>query len=201
MYPMNFPMLTLAALLLTNAAHADTASPQATPVNKPHAEAIIEERSKEKTFDENDSKYHCDQELENSVMISRTHEGDENDETTAQCASFKQNNKTFKYEKAEAEVFEFSQSEYPNKGWFECPDNKIVVGREHDGDENGKTRYYCRGMLGIFNETILPQDRTWSEEEDESKFDVKCKEHEVLTGFYHKGDENGRSRVQCASLY
>lgn len=198
MHPYHSLALGLATALLLTAGCTPAPKP-ASPI-KPMERAQFDQQLHLESRKESNSSFHCsNKDFEDGVMFERTHSGDENGNTEVKCANFKQLDARLKYESEGATKTEFSQNNYPSGG-FVCEGDKVVVGREHDGDENGKTRYYCRGLVGRWGETIKPSDRYWSEEKEEKNFDLTCGHWEVLTGFDHKHDENGKSRIQCAKL-
>jgi hypothetical protein len=190
--------LGLATTLLLTA--GCTPQAMAAPVNKPMHRADYDKKLVLDSQSENTSSFHCsNKDFPNGAMIIRTHSGDENGSSEVTCANFTQGGSQLKYENAAATEKTFKQSAYPSGG-FVCDENKFIVGREHSGDENGNTTYYCRGLVGYWNEEIKTGDAYWSEWQKESNFDLECDYPEALIGFDHKGDENGDSRIKCAKL-
>ncbi|WP_060513253.1 hypothetical protein [Pseudomonas sp. NBRC 111124] len=107
---------------------------------------------------------------------------------------------------------------------FTCPENTVIVGRKHDGDEIKKTSYKCATP----GNNIVQAKSAWSvkfpecgyrlKDDDDDDFttctDAKdydkkkqeyiyftCNPDEVMTGRIHKGDENALSQIQCSELY
>jgi hypothetical protein len=93
-----------------------------------------------------------------------------------------------------------------------CPGSSIIFQRMHSGDEKEPTSYGCRTAM---NYEI--RDRKWSVSFRESGLDPEdtaatpsannkryiyftCPVNTVMTGRHHKGNENGNTRYQCASL-
>lgn len=79
---------------------------------------------------------------------------------------------------------------------FKCPTDKVLVGRSHDGDENGTTKYLCatvkqNGPLKTFNEESI------TFEHDESGL---CPSNKLLTGRGRKGDENSDYWIYCSEV-
>lgn len=72
-------------------------------------------------------------------LYARTHTGDENGMTAYKCAY------AYWADGANAKVTEitFSSSMKESSHSFTCGSNEVMVGRIHDGDENGKTWYAC----------------------------------------------------------
>lgn len=93
-----------------------------------------------------------------------------------------------------------------------CLGTSMIFHRQHKGKENKETSYGCRVAR---NYEI--RDRKWSVSFRESGLDPEvasvipsannkryiyftCPINTVMTGRHHKGDENGETRYQCASL-
>ena len=85
-----------------------------------------------------------------------------------------------------------------------CPDNMVMTGRMHTGDENGPTEYEC-AALELHNPyraitlraTIEVKDRDWTGRcEKESVCAFLAADNRVITGRMHTGDENGPTRYE-----
>ncbi|MEG3135592.1 hypothetical protein SC206_18705 [Rouxiella sp. T17] len=73
------------------------------------------------------------------VMTGRKHSGDENGNTLYQCSTLiNASGQTVKVTDGK-----WSENLQENHSSFECPANTVMIGREHSGDENGNTKYYC----------------------------------------------------------
>ena len=135
-----------------------------------------------------------------TVMTFRAHSGDENDPTTYGCKSGTVEVLDFKT--VAGDWSEWKQESGKNSGGessFTCPAAQVIVGREHEGDENGNTRYLCarvlvRGSIGAWGM------QAWSDWVKESSSSFECPQNEVMIGREHKGDENGNTRYSCASI-
>lgn len=149
------------------------------------------------------------------VMIWRTHTGDENAETSVACATLKQGGEVLEFSKAtdKTYILEISNESngYSVSGDWEkpdtlkieeakCPNKSVMVGRRHQGDENGATTYTCMTLIDAWGQDIVPRRATMLTG-SESKFLKFCPENQVMTGRAHEGDENGVSAVECASLF
>lgn len=130
-------------------------------------------------------------------MIGRKHDGDENGDTQHKCASVKQNDKVLTVGQRSTHDISDESSEYK----FECPDNKAMVGRGHQGDENGSTKYYCAQVMDAWNDPLQVGNRAWTDAIKESDSSYTCPSGKVMTGRGHKDDENGDTWYQCATLY
>lgn len=91
---------------------------------------------------------------------------------------------------------------------FVCPDDKVLAGRQHWGDENGPTHHKC-ATLGDAK-TYQRGESRWSPEIKESGigrsgdnewYYFSCPRNAVLTGRHHWGDENGPTKYQCSIIY
>ncbi|MFV3292583.1 hypothetical protein ACNFBR_28140 [Pseudomonas sp. NY11955] len=93
-----------------------------------------------------------------------------------------------------------------------CSGSSIIFHRYHQGKENEDTSYGCR-----LAKNYEIRDRKWSVSFRESGLDPEaasvipsannkryiyftCPINTVMTGRHHKGDENGDTKYQCASL-
>lgn len=86
-----------------------------------------------------------------------------------------------------------------SKSDYTCRYGRVMVGRYHKGDENGKTKYYCAGLYVENGGSVDVLTASWSEEIKESKGTYfTCPSGSVMVGRYHKGDENGKTKYKCA---
>ncbi|MEU1722807.1 hypothetical protein ACNF49_40255 [Actinomadura sp. ATCC 39365] len=84
---------------------------------------------------------------------------------------------------------------------FLCPTNEVLIGREHIGDENADTTYWC-GRIYIDNEQVTTLRLSFlgsTEPENESFFVTQA--HQALTGRSHDGDENGYTSYYTGALF
>lgn len=82
---------------------------------------------------------------------------------------------------------------------------QILVGRVHDGDENGQTK--CKFATPVIDKQKLPEwvsdvviRNTRTVEMKESKSDFRCNDGEVILGRIHNGDENGTTAYFVGEL-
>lgn len=73
------------------------------------------------------------------VMTGREHDGDERGETRYTCAEAYLSDDTRLLVRPDPWSDEMKESAH----LFECPSNKVLIGRTHEGDENDPTRYRC----------------------------------------------------------
>lgn len=93
-----------------------------------------------------------------------------------------------------------------------CPGSSMIFQRDHSGDEEEPTRYDCRLAVGYeiknrkwsiaFRESGLdPEDTSASQFANNKRYIYfTCPINTVMTGRYHKGDENGDTKYQCGEL-
>lgn len=91
--------------------------------------------------------------------------------------------------------------------YFLCPNDTVLTGRCHSGDENGKT-WYEYSALAAFDENgnsvqgdIKIEDIQWSswiKESSGNGFDAD--NNRIIVGREHKGDENGNTRYAIGKV-
>lgn len=104
--------------------------------------------------------------------------------------------------------YESNEQKESNGVIFETPENMLITGRKHSGDENGNTQYQYASLkavnlLGEKIEGIISiTERQWSDwhkESDSANF-FQAPNGRVITGRQHIGDENGNTRYQTAKV-
>lgn len=99
-----------------------------------------------------------------------------------------------------------------------CTGHSVITARYHKGDEEEPTHYRCSGV-GNGSTLYHVTNRTWSEYYKESGLEpltpsteseintdkndfiwYECPGNTVMTGRHHKGNEDGNTRYQCATL-
>lgn len=137
-----------------------------------------------------------------TVMTGRSHSGDENKDTMYEYASLKAvdaNGHSVSGKITVEEVAwedEVTESDHD----FKAPANRVIVGRKHSSDENGKTRYATavvrfNGMAtttvdSITSSEITESDGTW----------FNTDRDRVITGRSHHGDENGDTTYTSSKI-
>jgi hypothetical protein len=94
----------------------------------------------------------------------------------------------------------FKQSKHK----FECPDGFVLIGRFHEGDENGATayRYAPLAPRPTAKLVVTTGDHRWSDWIKESTGTwFRAPTDRVLTGCEHTGDENGGTRYRTSAVY
>ncbi|WP_066522737.1 fibronectin type III domain-containing protein [Curtobacterium ammoniigenes] len=130
----------------------------------------------------------------NGVLVARSHAGDENGTTTYRCADVFVGT-------AKAVVSDASWTSVGRESWsdFTCPDDTVLVGRSHVGDENGETRYQC-ATLQVAGASLKRSDVQAAPAVKESGHAFDAPTGAVLAGRRHDGDENGATIYRSATL-
>jgi hypothetical protein len=193
-------------------------------------EVIPELKSAERTFVERieTGERHSDVTCrENAFMIARKHTGDENGKTEYECAMVDDDQEEFVTKAS------FTSAKFPECGrrkpkgehdkpeeescaealyhkdkvdpiYFTCPTDTVMIGRKHDGDEKGYTRYTCAEIyVGEVDEKnkMIVEPGEWDGWDYEYQSDFKCEPPTVMIGRAHKSDENGPTEYRCGTLY
>ena len=90
------------------------------------------------------------------------------------------------------------KSESGNK--YECPEGQIMIGREHNGDEDGPTSYLCAKLFRDGQWIGVTKDSRWSSPQVESSSTLTCNSGKFMIGREHVGDEHGSTTHLCGSL-
>jgi hypothetical protein len=129
------------------------------------------------------------------VMVGMRHSGDENGYSYYECAGLLP---------APVTQRECAWSNFvkENQGYYSCPDNKVMIGRQHYRDENGDTRYQCCNLVYGQEAPVYLEASTcgWSPSQRQSSTDYTCPQNEVMTARDHQGDENGPTSYYCCAL-
>lgn len=173
---------------------------QIIPVNASYS-ALIQESGKNSA---GVSTFECPP---NTVITGRWHQGDENGNTQYQYSELIAGALICFYDETETSS-EIQESGKDNDGTssFICPENAVIVGRCHTGDENGMTQYKYT-TLSFGEKQMVTRNHVWSDWIVESgknsggSSTFNCPPNTVMTGREHQGDENGNTRYQFAELY
>lgn len=140
----------------------------------------------------------------NQVLVGRQHSGDETGQTIYATGII-----TFNGKEASTQNRQSSSSFKESDGVWCCSNAKsVMTGRHHTGDENGYTYYNFSEVCVIQASSepapegtvIVPDKRTFSATQVESASSFLCPNNCVLTGRMHRGDENGNTTYQYATL-
>ena len=143
------------------------------------------------------------------VMTGRLHKGDENGDTQYAYASLVLRSKIAYYghsNTAPSLEIEESGKDKKRRFVFTCPENNVIIGQMHEGDENGHT-YYKHAKFYLNNNLITTENHKWSDWVQESGKKSKglsefiCPLNTVITGREHSGDENGETRYRYSEIF
>lgn len=140
----------------------------------------------------------------NRILTGRCHSGDENGKTWFEDAGLEAVDEFGNRVSGEISVTSVEWSEWSKESsgqGFDALNNRVLVGREHRGDENGKTRY-ATAIVQFNGKNCMTTDRVSSSSIKESKGIWCCSDSErVMTGRHHSGDENGRTYYNYSKIY
>ncbi|MCX2891032.1 MULTISPECIES: hypothetical protein [unclassified Pseudomonas] len=132
------------------------------------------------------------------IIWARGHEGDENDKkTTYKCATYKHGSTELSI--SDNEWTPWIHEHYDE--WFMCPEDTVMTGREHEDDEEGKTRYRCGKLMKGTQQMSIHKFTEWSGDTDEPDHFYYCDLERFMVGRWHKGDENKPTRYRCATAW
>lgn len=132
------------------------------------------------------------------IIIYRAHRGDETKPRTDYICA------TFKHGSTELNVKNDAWTDWfpENKGeWFTCPQDTVMTGREHKGDETGDTRYRCGQLMKGTQQMSIHKSTEWSDALDEHNHGFLCKIGTFMVGRWHEGDEKDDTRYRCATAW
>jgi len=140
----------------------------------------------------------------NRVLVGRKHTGDENGQTQYATAVIKIDGNSITLDEGVTSSYIKESSGI----WFKTDSNRILTGRHHSGDENGKTYYISAKVVIVPSNTepapkgtvIIPNVRTKSATMQESSSSFLCPVGTVMTGRSHIGDENDTTQYEYSSL-
>lgn len=144
------------------------------------------------------------------VIISETHDGDENGDTTVGCATLKQGGDVLAFSDDPGKTWTFTVDN-ESQGYrlsddnkriekVACPSNSVLVARSHEGDENGKTTYTCRTLVDAWGKDMVPSQYQLLSD-TQSSSDLTCTEPGAAVGRAHFSDENGDTYLECARFF
>ncbi len=143
----------------------------------------------------------------NKILVGRYHSGDENGTSQLKCGTFHvHSSENTSTSSCYSGLYGFTVT-VENTYWtdwkgekgssFNAPYGYVIIGREHSGDERGKTRYLV-GKVYVSNgknkSTATLYDATTTASCKESKCGwVEKTGPYMMTGRRHDGDENGQT--------
>jgi hypothetical protein len=89
---------------------------------------------------------------------------------------------------------------------FECPADMVMIGRKHEGDENGNTYYQSAPLVvdpstGQTGVAKISDQSGWIDGGKQSSLSYKAPEGYVIIGRKHDGDENGHTFFKISRVY
>ncbi|WP_236238408.1 hypothetical protein [Pseudomonas faucium] len=78
---------------------------------------------------------------------------------------------------------------------LKCGDSKVLVGREHRGDEHGNSRIRCATVIQF--ELLKTFNETRHDPVQSRNFNFTCPSPKVMIGRFSEGDENGTTGFYC----
>ncbi len=151
------------------------------------------QRTRTSTFKEKDSYFLCPS---NTVMTGRYHYGDENGKTAYEYCTIAAYDEGGVQVHGEVKVenVQWSSSFKESSGaGFDAPGNRFIVGRQHEGDEGGYTKYATAIIKFNGNEvTAINRIATGNVKESKANW-VVADDNRFMTGRHHAGDENGNT--------
>lgn len=158
---------------------------------------IPDRRVYSQEMSESDSNFLCPA---NTVMTGRRHSDDENGTTQYEYATLKAVDTKGKLISGTITVEDIVwDSPITESGSnYNAPVNRVIVGRLHNGDENGKTQY-ATAVIKFNGEEALLKDSIQSSAITESNNTwFKTDSDRVIVGRKHDGDENGQTKYTSA---
>ncbi|WP_344979097.1 hypothetical protein [Streptosporangium fragile] len=183
MYKKALPVAMAAAALATLvAAPASAAAPADAAVSTVAVPDIVIRYGSVHRLKEPNSIFVCPAD---EVLIGRDHKGDENGWTKYHCGQI-----VIDGEPASVLDGNWSPTMVESDSHFTTSNDRVILGRRHDGDENGLTQYFT-GTVHWRGSQVRIASRRWTAAMRESDHSGRAGSNEVMVGRWHNGDENG----------
>lgn len=156
----------------------------------PLVTSIVNSATGSGTIRESSSDFKCP---DNQFLIGRIHIGDENADTRYLCGLLVPAVSLAPLATIARQPESAGSSQ--SRTDFECPDGQVLVGRRHNGDENGQTYYTC-GVVSIAGYRLKLGERI-ALGVKESLGAFACPPGTFMTGMQHRGDENEMTNYYC----
>jgi hypothetical protein len=128
------------------------------------------------------------------LLSSREHRGDENGTTLYWSVSMVLPWQLIQLEAGtEMELGPFKEAAGE---WFDCPEDMLMIGRRHHGDENGNTYYTCAKFVYTGVPVLLSEPSRSKKIKESAGLEYETPNGTVLAGRWHKGDENGETEYK-----
>lgn len=151
---------------------------------------IPNQRSVSSSMKESKSSFLCPS---NCVMTGRWHKGDENGQTQYEYVTLKAVDESGNLVSGTITVenVTWHDSIKESNSTFKAPTNRVIVGRKHNGDENGQTQY-ATAVVKFNGETaIVLEGASTTISKESSGTWYKTDANSIMIGRYHNHDENG----------
>lgn len=149
-------------------------------------------RGPSSSMKESESYYLCPT---NTVMTGRYHKDDENGQTQYEYATLKavDEDGNAVVGTITVEDVQWSSSVKESSSAYNAPANRVIVGRQHSGDENGDTQYATAIVKFNGEATVVEEIKSSNAVKESSGTWFKTDSRSVITGRHHNGDENGET--------
>ncbi|GAA0855744.1 hypothetical protein ACFQVD_15365 [Streptosporangium amethystogenes subsp. fukuiense] len=144
------------------------------------------------TLKESNSVYTCPA---GEVLTGRSHRGDENGWTTYQCSRIRIDGELVSVQHNAS----WGPNQWENDSYFVTSGDQAFVGRRHFGDENGLTAYLSATLYWRGSQVRLTS-RNWTQEVREDNHSSQAGIDQVMTGRWHRGDENGFTSYEYGTV-
>jgi hypothetical protein len=140
------------------------------------------------------------------VLVGRMHTGDENGNTTYQYAPLVADPNSGVNLQYTLENAVWTDGIKQSDLSYNAPSGWVIIGRSHDGDENGTTKFHIAQVIVNGNTLVNTTDSMTSGPIKESAGIWWTASNlgtlmQVMTGTTHSGDENGNTTYTGSLLY
>ena len=132
----------------------------------------------------------------NTVLTGRCHSGDENGKTWYEystLAAFDENNSVVQGNIIVDDIQWSPWFKESSGNGYDAVENRVLVGRQHNGDENGQTRYATAIIKFNGKEVSIVNQITSDSIKESRNVWVSSDANRFMTGRHHSGDENGQT--------
>lgn len=130
----------------------------------------------------------------NTVLTGRCHSGDENGKTWYEystLAAFDENNSVVQGNIIVDDIQWSPWLKESSGNGYDAVENRVLVGRQHNGDENGQTRYATAIIKFNGKEVSIVNQITSDSIKESRNVWVSSDANRFMTGRHHSDDENG----------
>jgi len=169
-------------------------------VTTPQVTIIPLARGESAQMKEKNSSFQCPT---NTVMTGRWHSGDENGQTKYQYASLQAVDNTGQSVEATITVEDGVWSNWfkeSSGGGFTASAGRVIIGRQHNGDENGDTRYLTAVVKFNGKPTQISNVVSAGPFKESSGIYYTTNAQQVIISRIHQKDENGNTTYQAGTI-